>query len=326
MAVTFEEFQLFIGKFPSLAETPESDLSSMFVAFEECERENDSELMDFFKYRFWEKTPAERAEYLTRRQYAHIAGLVNDRTLAAQLDDKARFYEWFKPYLGRDYVIAREGEHAHFLEMCAAGQRLVVKPRRSGYGRGIEIRDTNTPRQLWRECTEGKAIVEGLIVQHPDLARLYPKSVNSARVATAIGRSGEVRVVSAALRCGRGGSITDSGDPFIAGIDLATGAVVTDGISHYLDRAETHPDSGTRFRDVTVPNWDGLLEQVRKVATENPNLRLMNWDWACREDGTWCLVEGNFFGGIGPCQEAFGTGLARKVCEALDMPQGGLDA
>ena len=319
MAVTFDEFQLFMGKFPSLDSVSEGQAYEMFSAFVECERDNDSELMDFFKYRFWEKAPAERSEYLTRRQYAHIAGLVNDRTLAAQLDDKAAFFEWFAPYLGRAYVVCREGEHERFLGLCAANRRIIVKPRRNGYGRGIEIRETSSPSQLWRECADGKAIVEELLVQHADLARLYPMSVNSVRVASAIDRSGKASIISAALRCGRNGAITDSGDPFISGIDLDTGAVVTDGISHYLDIAEAHPDSGVRFKDVTIPNWDGLVDTVLKVASENPNLRLMNWDWACRENGTWCLIEGNFFGGIGPCQEAFGKGLASQVKTALGI-------
>lgn len=326
MAVTLEEFQLFMGKFPSLAATPDDQVRGMFASFQECERDNASELMDFFKYRFWERTPAERAEFLTRRQYARLANLVNDRTLATQLDDKAAFFEWFLPYLGREYVVAREGERARFLEMCAGSPKVVVKPRRNGYGRGIEIRDTTSPSQLWRECSDGKAIVEELLVQHPDLALLYPTSVNSVRVATVVGRDGEARVIAAALRCGRNGAITDSGDPFIAGIDLASGAIVTDGISHYLDRSELHPDTGVRFRDVVIPNWDGLVSVACRVAGENPNLRLMNWDWACRADGAWCLIEGNFFGGLGPCQEAFGIGLAGAVYEALGMQRGGDDA
>ena len=298
----------------------------MYACFVKTEHDNLAEPIDFLKYGFFEKTPAERAEYLTRRQYSLLCKRVNDAALAGRLEDKLAFLERYKRFLGRSYVVARDGSHDAFLRLCETNGELVVKPRCDGYGRGIQIAETSQPESLWETCLEGGAIVEEKIVQHAGLAALHPSSVNCVRAVTAIGPDGNVSLIAAALRCGRGSSITDSGDGLFATIDLESGCVAGEGISHFSEHFEMHPDTGTPFRGFAIPHFDGLCSTVCAIAAEVPALRLMNWDLACREDGAWCLIEGNFAGGIGPCQEAGGAGLARAVNDALGLEFGGSDA
>lgn len=324
MGASFSEFKAYLGMFPSLADSSTETAQKMYSGLCLAERGTGAEVMDYLKYRFYDKTPAEWDEYLTRRQYAFLAGRVNSPMLCLELEDKGAFDERFSGFLGRDFVVACEGEKERFLKLCAQNERLVVKPRRGGYGRGIRIVDTDDPERLWELCSADECVVETLIVQHDDMALVHPSSVNSVRVVTALDRAGYGHVLAAALRCGRDGSITDSGNGLFAGVDLATGVVNTDGVSHFSERFACHPDSGVQFQGMHIPNWEGLVVASKAVAEENPSLRLMNWDWACRKDGAWCLIEGNFTGGLGPCQEAGDQGLARTVYEHLGLQFGRL--
>ena len=126
-------------------------------------------------------------------------------------------------------------------------------------------------------------------------------------------------VLAAALRCGIGDMITDSGEGLFAAVDVNTGLICTDGVSHIGERYVTHPDTGIRFERYRVPLFDDLVQLVVGVASADAGLRLVNWDCALDTRGHWVLLEGNVNGGIGPCQEALGRGLKHEVQEALGL-------
>ena len=170
---------------------------------------------------------------------------------------------------------------------------------------------------LWECATMRPYMLEERIQQHRLMAGLYPRAVNTVRVLTVIDGSGSARIVAAALRCGRGDMVTDSGGGLFAPVDLASGRVTGNAFSHMRERFKVHPDTSVRFEGFELPDAEALWERVRQAALVQPGLVLANWDWACREDGAWILIEGNVDGGIGACQEALGRGLASELREAL---------
>lgn len=316
---TIQELEAIRALFPVLEkELAELSDEELLRRFRQCESTYDAEPMDFFKYRLYALSDEQRGAYVTRCQYAAACKDANDPEAEALVVDKGSFARAFESVLGREVVVCRVGNAARFKALCKRFGEVVVKPSRGGYGRGIRLCDAKDADGLWRSCLLEDSLVEERIVQHPDLACFHAASVNCVRVATAVDRSGSTHILAATLRCGRRGNLTDSGDTMFAPIDVDTGLIVGDACDHFRNVYLVHPDSWMQFQGARVPHWKELLEAVDRLATLAPGIRLANWDWACRRDGTWSLIEGNVEGGFGPCQLALGRGLAMELRKALE--------
>lgn len=328
MAATLEAFSEVLGLFPALSDMDARQVGELYRAYSKTAAENLAEPIDFLKYRFFELDGGARARYLTRRQYADLARRVNDPASARVLADKTQFLAVYRPYLGRCAFAAVPQARPSFDALIGRCSEVVLKPADGAYGKGIEF--VRTPHgagrdadALWERCLAEGLVVEEPIRQHAALARVHPASVNCVRVVTAIDGAGTVHVVSAVLRCGRGGMRTDSGGGLAAAIDLETGRARSAAVSHLGERFEGHPDTAVAFEGLAIPCWELLLDGAASAARVLPDLRLANWDWACSAQETWCLVEGNLDGGLGPCQEALGRGLAADVHAALGLDGAG---
>ena len=42
-----------------------------------------------------------------------------------------------------------------------------------------------------------------------------------------------------------------------------------------------------------VPQWDNIVDTVKKAAIVHPEVRYVGWDVTIKEDGTIVLIEGN---------------------------------
>lgn len=300
--------------FPSLQRELEPWTNeALYADFLQSSADNLAEPMDYFKYRFFSKSPDERASYVTRRQYAFCCEELNARSEWPKVEDKMLFSKVYARFAARRILDPSAGGRPAFDDLCAAGEELVLKPRAGGYGRGIRFAAPENPDALWDECLACGCLVEEKITQHEDLAALHPSSVNCARVATLVSPCGEAVVLGVVLRTGRSGSITDSGGGIFAPVDAANGLVIGDAVDHFCSRHPSHPDTGLPFRGFRLPRWDELSAKSREAALCVPGLRLVNWDWACDARKGWVLVEGNLHGGFGPCQEALGRGLAAEL-------------
>ena len=320
MATSFEEFQYVMGLFPRMAGVSLSETQHLYSSFLTAEREELAEPMDFFKYYFDQNLGKPwRQSFLTRRQYADLCRQVNDSGQSAVVADKATFSAHFGPFLGRNVVVAHEDERAAFNELISSQEQVFIKPANGGYGLGTGFASTADPDALWEKCVANRCVVEEPIAQHEICAAPHPQSVNCVRVVSALQTGNAPVVIAAALRTGEGGSVTDSGGGMAAPLDVSTGRVSGPAVTHFCEIYKTHPDTGARFEEIALPNWEGLLKSVERVAQHASGLRLMNWDWACRQDGTWILIEGNVAGGIGACQQASGRGYAHEIYAALGI-------
>lgn len=322
MCASFDEVIKLARAFPSYREENREPDLQLYEIYREAERTQCAEPIDVLKYDFVGKDAKDRLEYLTRRQYEKLCRLVNDADSVMLVEDKATFAKTYRDYLGRCVLSGDDFDERAFYDLCREACLLVAKPVRGAYGKGVQFIHPPFPAtELRRECKEGRILIESAIEQNEALARLHPSSVNCVRVVTAIGASGLPKVVGAVLRCGRDGSVTDSGNGLFAGIRLLDGSVVTPFRSHFGECFEAHPDTGTAARAIIVPRWGDFLRRARAAAGVLSGLRLMNWDWALDRHGRWCLIEGNTAGGLGPCQEAFGRGFAREIMAALEVEE-----
>ncbi|HMQ92408.1 MAG TPA: sugar-transfer associated ATP-grasp domain-containing protein [Amaricoccus sp.] len=140
-------------------------------------------------------------------------------------------------------------------------------------------------------------LVQGFIDQHPAVAAFNPGSVNTVRIITFRGLTGEVTIDAAFLRTGRAGAQMDnwSQGGLVADVDLATGAVTRafGSLKHEAPRrVATHPDSGVAFEGFVLPDWPRALEACRKAARVFSGVRWVGWDVAMTPAGP-VIVEGN---------------------------------
>lgn len=320
MGASREEFDRMRCSIPSLAAMDDGGCDRLYECFVGVEERYGAEPIDFFRYRLFEKDPEEIPSYLMHYEYAALCGKLNDPILASSIFDRVSFYRVYDDFLMRDWVVGEPDCREHFHELCEHNRKLAYKIKSGMQGRDFDIVPTYEATYLWRDALAERAIVEEVIEQHEDMAVLFPKTVSSVRLITAI-NDGTVTIPAAVLRCGRRRAPVGAGEGWylFASLDMVTGTVVTCGNSHLLERFDCHPDTGVSFEGFAVPQWEELLAKATEAALTHPGLRLMNWDWACRKDGAWCLLKGKLTRGVGLCQEALGRGLKAEVHEALGL-------
>ena len=140
----------------------------------------------------------------------------------------------------------------------------------------------------------GDAVLEELLVQHPEMARMCPTSVNTVRVATLLGDKQE-GIVYAFLRIGNG-KVMDNVDQggMAARVDLETGTLKTVAADKAGNVFEKHPMTGTPIIGFQIPYWDEVKALCLKAMRKVPEMRYVAWDVAITEDGPK-FIEGNSF-------------------------------
>ena len=132
------------------------------------------------------------------------------------------------------------------------------------------------------------------MVQHPDMAKLCPTSVNTCRIATLLGDKKQ-GIVYAFLRIGNG-KVMDNVDcgGMAARIDLESGKLLTVGADKQGNTYEKHPMTGTPIVGFTIPYWEEAKAMCLEAAQVVPQMRFVAWDVAITPNGP-TFIEGNSF-------------------------------
>lgn len=278
---------------------------------------------EYLCYGFSSKTEEERRAFFSDRESVRFSYQVNDPDAMRLFSDKSLTYEAFKDGYGREALPLRsENDLPAFEAFLARHPVFVKKPVFGSCGRGVErvvfpSCGKNAAALLRSLLAGGAVLAEEPITQHEALAAFHPHSVNTVRVVTLAGRNG-VYAAYGFLKTGRSGSFTDNGASggVMAGIDVSTGVIVTDGVDERGVRYERHPDTGAALRGVALPAWQSLTALCVSSAERVPAVRFIGWDAAYTGRG-WVIVEGNAQSElIGP-QATAGRGLRREITAYL---------
>ena len=208
------------------------------------------------------------------------------------------------------------------MEYCRAEGNVVCKlTLESGAGQGVHFWSAQDGEEkLINILTSGSDyVVQELFHQHSAISAIYPDSVNTFRMMTFY-HKGEMRVQSAILRMGSGGSKLDnaSAGGVFCGIN-EDGTLKKYG--HYLngDMTEMHPQ-GVRFEGYQLPNYDKCKETVCNLAYRFLRVsKTIWWDMSVAEDGTPVLIEVNLtHGGVTSLQTANGPLYGDETQEILE--------
>lgn len=237
------------------------------------------------------------------------------------LRDKYTFASYLASTIGKQYVVdslalidrdrvfyPASGEWQDVATLLQDGSELVYKVVDGECADGVMLvtvhgdqvtADGNTyTHQGFMESIKGKRIlVQNVVKQHSHIQAFGTKSVNTIRIVTIMGKSGEVGVFAAFLR------LSASADSFVdnravgglgIGVNLEDGTLKKYGLPHdaFGVKMEVHPLSNIRFEGYQLPYWQETVALVKKAHKQFYQIQSIGWDVVLTEDGP-VLLEGN---------------------------------
>ncbi|MCQ2551173.1 MAG: hypothetical protein MJ146_03125 [Clostridia bacterium] len=140
------------------------------------------------------------------------------------------------------------------------------------------------------------------IKQHEYANKLYDKTVNTIRMITYRNPSTKkLEVFFAVQRIGTEKTIpVDNGSRggLVCKIDLDTGRLSHGRCLHDKVVYDVHPDSGYRFEDMVIPDWEEMKAEVLSLAEKFPYMHFIAWDVMKTDNGDNCIIEGNTSSGV----------------------------
>ena len=190
-----------------------------------------------------------------------------------------------------------------------AGQTYIfAKINHGDSGRGVErlrVADFDSPAAMLAYIREKKMVVlEHPLLQHPDMARLHPESVNTMRIVTD-NVNGNVTIAYIVVKMGTGGSVCDNSGQggILARVDESTGCIRTPATDDYFHVYDKHPDTGIPLVGYQLPMVQEAIALAKDAAQVFPRMGHVGWDMAITPNGP-AIIEGNNFPGTDLCQLA----------------------
>lgn len=133
-------------------------------------------------------------------------------------------------------------------------------------------------------------VVTSYIHMHPELKRIYPKSVNSIRMMLVNEQGYNPRILQTYMRIGssKTGYTDNVGYGGIcAMIDAETGVIYNPEtiVNHEFFPCPTHPDTGVEIAGIQIPHWQEVCRTVCDICRYIPDLEYLGFDVAVTEEG-----------------------------------------
>ncbi len=264
-----------------------------------CALKYNAGYVDYKIAQMYRLNDAQRRTVITRGISNGIVRRMNPKEYWHFFDDKTQFNALFKQWIPRKWLLIDASTSASAVEEMMHLPSLIGKPLEGSSGQGIY---KYTPADwsdgaeafLARLRSDGIGILEEIVIQHPEMARMCPTSVNTCRIATLLGDKAE-GIVYAFLRIGNG-KVMDNVDcgGMAARIDLASGKLLTVGADKAGNTFTKHPITGTDIIGFTIPYWEEAKAMCMEAARKVPQMRFIAWDVAITPDGP-TFIEGNSF-------------------------------
>lgn len=263
---------------------------------EEAKRNSGVSFEHYSVYGFWKLSDEVQKEFFSKRDADLLKEKYNkDSTVLQTVMNKDLFCKKFDAYLGRPWLSTKNMKFEDFKQKFENEAKIIYKPRSSSGGKGIRVFDLsednlNDVYNTISNLSEG--LIEGFLVQHPNMNKLSVKSVNTIRVVTIHTsetisgvEKNKVNFVYAGLRMGYGDSYVDNlhSGGMIAAIDIDTGVVVTDGVNFANDVFEKHPDTNTVIKGFTIPYFNELKTMIENAGAGIDGY--FGWDIAITVNG-----------------------------------------
>lgn len=254
---------------------------------------------DYIIFEFYKIKSKQRKTYLTRIKNKRLVTTLNKEEYAHIFDQKNIFDKKFKDFLGREVIDLKEIDYEKFAKFIDGKEYFFAKPNVGESGKGIEkihIPDFDSTEELYKYIKNPEknfGVIEEVIVQHPDAAKIYPDALNCLRVVTLV-NNGEAHILYAVFKMGNNGKFVDNleNGGFACHFDLDKGEIIGQGHTSALVNYDKHPATGIKFVGYKLPYMDEVKEIVKKAAMIIPEFRYVGWDVCLTPNGP-AIVEGN---------------------------------
>ncbi len=263
---------------------------------------------DYLMFGFYDMNGRQRDTYLTRVRNKKIMDLMNDPAFSDEFDDKLRFNKTFAAYLGRKTLNGETVTEEELAEFLRGQEAIFAKINHGDCGRGVEklyVKDFDSPAAMLAYIQEhGLVVLEHVLPQHEDMARLHPSSVNTMRILTDL-VDGQVHIAYITVKMGRGGGVCDNSGQggILCRVDPQSGKIISPATDDYFNVYEKHPDTGIVLQGYQLPMVDRAVAMAKEAALVFPQVGHVGWDMAITPTGP-AIIEGNEFPGTDLCQLA----------------------
>lgn len=267
--------------------------------------------MEYNLFHFIDKPTELRKTYVDFNHSQKLFKMLNDREYMDVFDNKLKFNNKFKDFIGREFIDAAHCTDEEFREYCKNKKRIFCKPTNSCSGKGvykdIEITKDTDIDELHKFMIENNVFCEDTIEQHSEMAKLNPTSINTIRITTVL-KDDVVYPMYEIIRIGINNSKVDNvGSGGIYTVLSEDGEIIN---PCWSDKTITtyvqHPTHGFEFIGFKVPYFKEAIDLVKKAALVEKRIRYVGWDVAITPNGP-IIVEGNQLPGYDMCQNYFVT-------------------
>lgn len=237
---------------------------------------------------------------------------LNMRPLTMAYTDKCS-YDNYLPDVRRPETIIRNTNGYFFderhpitkneaLERCKNLKDVVIKPSMIGmWGTGVRIISTNNGRIDEKETVEElfdtfkeNFIIQKKVIQHHEMSRLNPTSLNTLRVLS-YHHGDEVVVLYAVVRIGRKDKLVDNetAGGINADICLDDGHIKDCAYGTPSEKRILTTDIGTVLKGFEIPAFNDVISTVKELHKRLPYFNLIGWDFGVDDSGKPVLIEWN---------------------------------
>ncbi len=300
------------------------DVRDIIVDMLYCRYVFDFTFTEYFGFHLMDMSIRDRADYISDLFRLNYYRRINtDEQEKPLLDNKYTCYERMPDLYKREVLdISDRSQKRQFVDYAVKYGKFIIKPTNGSLGQGVKIIDVEECDDIGDMFDElfgsvGPFVCEELIINKKYIRDVHPESVNTVRVVT-YNKDGDVKIICAYLRAGRGSNIVDNGGAggLTAAINRETHTIESDAATEAGDMFEVHPDTGVRFRGFQIQEWDLLEETVTEAANRFPTIKFIAWDMAHSDKG-WQVVEGNSQGQMWIYQNSSLEGMRKETEELI---------
>lgn len=262
----------------------------------------------------YSRTGVYSVKYIPASTYfAHIIWRLNNYRFGPAYADKG-FYDTLFPDVNRPTTFVTNVNGFYYngnkpitkdeaISICSDLNGAVIKPTLYGHwGKGVELFHTDngivpelniSVTDLFQKYNKN-FIVQDKLVQHPDLAKLNPTSVNTIRVLS-YRNDNKTIILYAVIRIGRKGKSVDNetAGGIKADIDLTTGRIKGPAFGNTTEKNMEQTDSGAVLDKYLIPSFPQVLEFVKDLHSRLPYFKLIGWDISVDVNGNPVMIEWN---------------------------------
>ena len=251
---------------------------------------------DYISLQFFSIPSSERRKYVTQKNKQLFMKKMYDAEAIKVLDSKYLFSKRFKEYVKRNWIYTGEATESEIRDFILSRDRVICKLITSTWGLGVGLRTKDDIEAIISDVRDGKHyMIEEVIENHPDVAKVNPDSVNTLRVETCLDSQGNFHLLNVLFMVGTTKTIVSNchSGGMMCHVDIKTGCIDNDGYNPTGKWYKIHPASGIILKGYKLPYIDKLVDYIKGVCQVMPNARYVGWDVVITPDG-FELIEGNY--------------------------------